>query len=295
MPKKRKTFIVVDVSYLCWRAYHTTGQLSYKGKPTGTLFGFFQELVRLRDRFQSVNFVFCFDGPKKHCKRRTSYPGYKSSRDNPVEEDERQKLSDFHKQVRDLRKKYLPRLGYRNIAFAKGYEGDDHIARVCADYGKKHRMIIVSRDHDLYQCLAKRVVMYDPQNKTLFTMGCLQREYGLEPGKWVWVKAIAGCNSDDVRGVERVGEKTAVAYVNESMNRRTKTWDKISRAKDLVEQNLPVVHLPLRGTPEFEIRKDKPKRDEWAALMKELGFTSFDQYTPLVRSKKRGRTRKRFD
>src|SRR4051812_42753810 len=66
----------VDVNYLAWRAYHTTGHLSQDGRPTGVVFGVMRELRKLRDLFGDPRMAFFFDHPVSL--RKHKYDWYKN-------------------------------------------------------------------------------------------------------------------------------------------------------------------------------------------------------------------------
>lgn len=69
--------LLLDVNYLCHRAYHTTGHLEFEGIVTGVLYGVLRDIRTLQENLQGEP-VFCFDkGPSK---RKLTLPTYKGSR-----------------------------------------------------------------------------------------------------------------------------------------------------------------------------------------------------------------------
>src|SRR5574339_705980 len=73
--KNSKTWLLIDVSNLCWKAWYTTGDLTHQGVGTGVLFGFLRMLKSLQQGYGTQRCVFCFDLPPY--KRKLLYPGYK--------------------------------------------------------------------------------------------------------------------------------------------------------------------------------------------------------------------------
>ena len=76
-----RKYLLLDCDYLCHRALHSTGGLSYHGSATGVIYGFLKSLSGFQDLFNTSNFIFCWDSPTKHLHRKTLYPEYKENRD----------------------------------------------------------------------------------------------------------------------------------------------------------------------------------------------------------------------
>lgn len=265
---------VVDVSYLCHRARFTTGALSHEGVRTGVVFGFLRDMRILKDALVVDTFVFAFDGGRS--KRTDICSTYKANRDPGVlTPEERLELEDYHAQVRKLREELLPRIGYQNLFFVPGFEGDDIIARVCADESVKgNDCIIISTDHDLYQCLNDRVSIYNPTTKVEMNVLGFVEQYGVAPTLWHQVKAIAGCGSDNVVGVKGVGEKTAVRYLKGELKPSLKTYRDIEKSEHIIAENRKLVKLPFKGTPSFEVRLDVISERGWNEVEASIGLRS---------------------
>lgn len=263
---------VIDVSYLCHRARFTTGALSHEGVRTGVVFGFLRDMRILKDSLSVDIFVFAFDGGKSL--RKEISPTYKANRDpGNLTPEERLELEDYHTQVRKLREELLPQIGYQNIFHVPGFEGDDIIARVCADESVKgNHCTIVSTDHDLYQCLNDRVSIYNPTSKIEMSITEFVEEYGVAPTLWHQVKAIAGCGSDNVFGVKGVGEKTAVRYLRGELKPSLVTYRNIEKNEKLISDNKKLVKLPFEGTPHFEVKPDVVTERGWNTVEASIGL-----------------------
>src|SRR5688572_2764510 len=104
-----KFWLIVDVSYLMHRAFHTTRDLSYRGKPTGAIYGFLKSITALKDEFNTDNIAFCFEHP--HLFRRDIYPDYKKHRHTRQRTPEEQKARGIlQTQIEELRTEYLPKI-----------------------------------------------------------------------------------------------------------------------------------------------------------------------------------------
>jgi DNA polymerase-1 len=246
---------------------------------TGTLFGFFQAVKALQQTLDTKRLVFCFDaGPSK---RKDLFPNYKANRHKVVDEDKEEAMTEVRRQIDLLRTDYLERLGYKNVFWQRGYEADDIIASVCNNLKDGHRAVIVSADKDLYQLLSPAVSIWNPRihsqkGTARFTHKLFKEEHcGLTPDQWYEVKAIAGCASDNVPGVFRVGETIAAAYVcgraiNASSKRAIDEWRKSTQ----YVTNLKLVRLPYPGCKDYKPVKDIIDPANWDKLMKELGMVT---------------------
>ena len=142
-------------------------------------------------------------------------------------------------------------------------------------------------DHDMYQLLTNNVCIMNAKTNNYYTITDFEREFSIEPKMWKRVKAIGGCTSDNVKGVEipkadpskkqmHVAEKGALNYLTGKMKSTTKAFKAIeSRAgKDIINRNKALVILPFKGTPEFNIRPDHLKLKGFTDICKKYNFKS---------------------
>lgn len=281
-------WLILDVSFLCWRLFHTGGlkKLSHKEVATGVLFGFIRDIVSFQDIHSTTNVAFCFDA--QNLKRKEALPGYKSTREEKrkletkEEHKSRQQLMD---QINTLRTTFLKSIGFRNIFHADGYEADDIIASLCLNKPDTAEMIIISSDKDLLQLLTPDVSIWEPGNQTFTTLEDFIGAWGILPTMWARIKAIAGCGTDDIRGVTGVGEKKAAQFLTGMMNKKTPTFKKIIAAKELALSNLPLVQLPYKGCPTFKLKFDKIDPKVWAETLAQYGMKSLRNSPPRLKRK----------
>lgn len=262
-----KTWLILDANYLAWRAYHSTGGLSYDDEPTGVVFGIFETVLRLMDDYATDGVVFAFDVGEPI--RRTLHPGYKAKRhakaDNGTDAEQYARWQ-VRREVRRLRKFYLPSIGFRNVFGFDGYEADDVIAQVVrTSLPKRDEAVIVSADKDLYQLLAPNVSLFNPSAKlsgaktpARINLEWFRRTWGMEPHTWAQVKALAGCTTDEIPGIPGIGETTAAKYFRAELKRDSAAWDKITCKAGLkvFNETFPLVRLPFEGTPPCPLRED---------------------------------------
>lgn len=240
--------IVIDCSGMCYGYAYTLELETLEEYETGVLFGFMIGLRRLAKAFMSTDFVFCWDA--KGSFREDIFPEYKQKRkekrsENPVM---KQIYQAIFNQMNVLRNDVLPSFGFRNSFAIDGLEADDLIASIVHGYDN---CVIVSNDDDMLQLLGYAPIF----RKELITHDDFIMEWGgLSPDKWSLVKALAGCKTDEVPGIEGIGEKTAAKYLTGTLPKHYKKHGLIFDNYDsIVERNMPLVDLPFKGTPDIEL------------------------------------------
>lgn len=270
------TWLLLDCPFLCRRAQYSTGSLAFAGEPTGVIYGFLRAVLDLQRRYGTQKTVFCWDGGTSL--RQTLYPGYKQKRMTKERTPEEQRAErHYRKQVHLLQSECIPSLGFRNNLIAVGYEADDLLAKICQAIrlSSGDDVVLVSADHDLYQLLGYRVSLWNPASKLEVTRNDFCKKYRVRPEQWAKVKAIAGCSSDEVKGVKGIGEKRACGYLNGSLPEKSRYYQAIEDAwGTVVLPNLRLVTLPLLGTPSFELQEDDVRPSKWKAVTEKLGMGS---------------------
>lgn len=271
--------LVLDCHYLCHRAFHAQGKrLAWEGRATGVIFGFFQSILSLKEEFSTERVAFCFESP--NLRRKKIYPAYKARRHLKTNTpDEQVALNELHVQISQLRKRYLPEVGFKNIFCFAGMESDDIMARFAQ---VPEETILVTSDSDLWQCLSERVSIYQPINQKLLTHEWFLNKFGFAPKKWAIVKAIAGCNGDGVSGIAGVGEITAAKYLQGKLPFKSVAYKKIvsEEGKAVIRRNRDLVSLPMDGCPVPELQEDVLGVEGWQKVCSELGFKSLLQRPP---------------
>ncbi len=269
-----RVWLILDATYLCHRAKHVFGELSYGGSATGVIYGFLKDLEYLEDFFQTKYVIFCWDYGKGI--RKTMNKDYKKKRQEvEYTEEEQQFENAFREQMKLLHTEYLRTIGYRNIFYQKGYEADDIIASVCQNLPKGDTGYIVSADQDLYQLLSDNIAIYHPQKRKIITAELFEKEHGIKPEQWSSVKTLAGCISDNILGIPGVGDKTAIKFLTGQLKPESKIYNRIISESQIVqERNYPLVKLPLKGTKVFRLKKDKRNKKGYNEVIEKLGMKS---------------------
>jgi len=273
-----KIIVLVDCSGVAWSCAYKLYGLAYEGVDTGVLYGFFKKIISDFDYIHKKGYnidyvVFCWDSRKS--KRKELYSGYKEGR-KKVDTPEEIAFKESTYMQLSILKKFL--LKYPNGFEFDGYEADDIIATICKKYGKTNKIFIISSDNDLFQLLDMEgniVQLIKPKEE--MTGSKLKEQYNITPNKWVMVKAIAGCSSDDVPGVKNVGMKSAIKYLNRELPSTSVYYKRIKDSLDDVYKKWkPLVKLPFDDSLYDKINLTKASIDigDWMKFCKKYGLKS---------------------
>lgn len=268
-------WLVLDTSYLAYRAYHAIGtKLRFGEIGTTVIYGVLREVLQLQERFNTHRVAWCFDAGRP--KRLDLLPTYKSSRRQNKSTEDKKRADEVRAQVLAIKTDYAQALGYRNVLWADGYEADDIIASVVKN-NTDAEFVIVSSDHDMFQLLGRNTCIWNPSKQAIYSESDFRREWGLHPWQWCGVKQIAGCSSDDIPGVAGVGEKTAAKYLQggSALKPTSVAFKRIEENKKLVIRNKPLVSIPFDGLDPITLRKQPTLQpDAFVALIQRLGMNS---------------------
>jgi 5'-3' exonuclease len=198
--------------------------------------------------------------------------------------EEKKLMSEFFSQFDELREEILPRIGLVNNYLVTGFEGDDLIASICKN--NSGVFVIVTSDEDMYQLLDDRIHIYDLRKKQDYTTDNFLTDYNIPVSEWVYVKATAGCITDNVKGIEGVGEKTVIKYINKELKETTKAYQAIKNGMATIDRNYQLVILPLAGTPIIKLKEQKINITELVRVFNDNGMKShinkIEQWRKLI-------------
>ena len=206
------TYLLIDGHSQAFRAFFgvKTPLVTARGEPTTAVFGFFRKLFSVLREYRPHGVAVAFD--KGDTWRHEEFVEYKATRD--AMPDEMRPQMDRIEQLLEALK--IPILTLEN------YEADDilgGLARQAAAEG--HDVLILSGDRDMFQLVADRVkILYTSGGPSPTTLPygvkeVAERYGGLDPEQFLEMKALVGDSSDNIPGVPKVGEKTAIRFLKE--------------------------------------------------------------------------------
>lgn len=203
---------LLDGTALAYRAHFAlqrSGLTSPDGKPTGATYGFTATLRKILETEKPEKIAVAFDPPGDTF-RHEKYAEYKATREKMP--DELVPQLDWLREV--VRAHGIP------IFEVRGYEADDVIgtlARQAAARGDD--VLIVSGDKDMMQLVGPHVKLYNVfkpgVDLVIEAEEAVLEKFGTTPDHVIDVLAIMGDSSDNVPGVEGIGEKGAAKLIQE--------------------------------------------------------------------------------
>lgn len=205
--------LVVDGSNLLFQMFYGMPAriAGPDGRPMQGTLGFVGALLKMIRMVQPTHVVVAFDGAC-HNDRCDLDEDYKANRPDysamPEEETPFSQLPDIYAALDTLG------ISHRETTDC---EADDWIAALAKRYGTQREVVIASWDSDLWQLITPnvRILRYRGENSVICDEAYLQQRLGITPALYADHKALTGDTSDNIRGAEKVGPKTAAALLHQ--------------------------------------------------------------------------------
>lgn len=196
----------MDGSSYLYRAYHAMPDLrNANGEPTGAIYGVLNMMRKLAQEYQA-QYAACVFDTKGKTFRDDIYPEYKSHRP-PMPEDLATQIEPIHAAIRAL--------GWPVLAI-EGVEADDVIGTL-AHWATDHDVetVISTGDKDLAQLVTSHVSLVNTMSGEKLDPPGVEKKFGVPPNRIVDYLMLVGDAVDNVPGVQKVGPKTAVKWLQE--------------------------------------------------------------------------------
>lgn len=254
MSETAKPVILVDGSSYLFRAFHAIPMLTNsKGLHTNAIKGVISMVKRLNKDYPESQVIVIFDAKGKTF-RNDIYPEYKAHRP-PMPDELREQIEPIHNIIRAMG---LP------LLIIDGVEADDVIGTLAAQALEHKQDVIVSTgDKDMAQLVNEHVSLINTMNDVFMDVEGVKEKFGVPPEHIIDYLALMGDKVDNIPGVPKVGEKTAVGLVAG-----------LGSLEDIYANLDKVKELSFRGAktlaPKLEEHKDQ------AFLSKELATIKCD-------------------
>jgi len=283
MTASRKLILVDGSSYI-YRAFFALPQLSTSdGVPTNAVYGFITMLNRLVQDYQPLLMAIVLDAPGPTF-RHEVYHSYKANRP---------KMPDSLAAQIPLIREVITAFNIPAIDKA-GYEADDIIGTLARQAEADGADVtIITGDKDLYQLVTRHITLFDTMKDALCDEEAVKKKIGVPPDKAIEVFGLMGDSVDNVPGVPGIGDKTAIALIQQfgSIDSLYQNLDGVAKKKvretlhthkeqALLSRQLVTVdtHVPLEqrwtelsvGSPDTEALRALYKRLEFTRLLKNL-------------------------
>lgn len=261
--------------------------------PTQAIKGFFNSLQSYAKLFNPTQIYVAWDGGKS--KRRMELcPEYKANRAKEKTPQEEMDFEEFLIQVPEIQRGVFL-LGAYNCR-GGGVEGDDiiaAIAKMCVRSKKK--AVIFSSDADFYQLINEYISVYSVNSRVKgerhTTLANMEETRGLSPHQWLEYKALLGDKSDNIVGINGIGEVTGQKFMkqfgslqnfyddqaSDLPTKISKALGRILENKELVQRNIEMMDLtdPAGDLTGVKMLRKKTDPNELKAYFKKHELKSF--------------------
>ena len=291
MSEETDPIILVDGSSYLYRAYHALPPLmTSKNQPTGAIKGVISMIKRIRIDHPESPLAVVFDAKGKTF-RHDMYSEYKGNRP-PMPEDLVQQIEPIHR--------IISLMGIKLIMIS-GVEADDVIGTLAEQARqKKLNTVISTGDKDMTQLVCDNVSVVNTMSGELLDENGVEKKFGVGPELITDYLALIGDKSDNVPGVDKVGPKTAVKWLNEYQNIEGikenaesiggKVGENLRSSLETLDLAYELVTIKIDVPLEVGIEDLavlEPETEELAKIYEELEFNSWLQEVPqkkVVRS-----------
>lgn len=201
-----KLLIIDGMNLLFQMFYGMPSQiLNRDGRAIQGTIGFVGALLRMIRMVQPGYVLVVFDG-ETHNPRKDLDEDYKANRPDYKDMDENEipfsQLSDIYAALDFLG------ICHRDTCDC---EADDWIAGYVRQYSDRFHITVASQDSDFFQLIDDHVhiLRYRGDNTVVCNRLWLMNKYGIHPEQYAAFKAMTGDSADNIRGVDKVGPKTA--------------------------------------------------------------------------------------
>lgn len=305
--KQNETILIVDALNLFTRHFCAHPAMGINGEHVGGIVGFLYGIIHIIEDFRPSNVIIVWEGGGSS-RKRAIFKEYKQNR-KPTKlnrfysDDIPDTVENRNHQVSVLVDiiKSLP----INQIYIPDCEADDVIGYICKYKYRDIKKVIVSSDHDFYQLLDKKTIIYSPTWKKLVTSKDVKEKFGITPENFCLAKSVCGDAADNIKGVKGVGFKTLakrfpclstkeeisaselveIAKIEASEGSKLKSINNIAESLDLIQRNWKLIYLDTQNLSASQILKinhvtntfnsDRNKIQVMRILIKE-GIQSFN-------------------
>lgn len=243
--------------------------LNKDGKAIQGTLGFVGALLKIIRMVKPTHMAVLFDG-ETHNPRVDVDADYKANREDYSEVSEEENP---FSQLPDIYKA----LEYMGIRYAETTvcETDDWVA----GYVKKYvrcgtdtsvhgdvEIVISSFDSDFFQLISDKVkiLRYRGENTVICDMKYIREKLGIEPPKYAEFKSLTGDTADNIKGVDKVGPKTAAWLMQEFGSleslmarvdeiKKPSVRESVKESKERIRKNYQLIKLDGADVLPFEL------------------------------------------
>ncbi|MEZ4722869.1 MAG: DNA polymerase I [Flavobacteriales bacterium] len=279
-----KRLFLLDAYALIFRAYYSfisNPRINSKGLNTSAMFGFTNTLWSLLQKEKPTHIAVVFDPPGESSIRVEQYEAYKANRDETPE--------DIKKSVPYI--KSIIEAFRIPILEVPGYEADDTIGTLAKKGARAgYTVYMMTPDKDYGQLVEENIVMYKPGkgggDPEVWGVKEVCERYGIErPEQVIDILGMMGDAVDNIPGIQGVGEKTAIKFVQEygsveglyenTHQLKGKMKEKVEACKDIAFLSKQLATIILDVPIELDekaLTMEEPDKERLVELFEDLEF-----------------------
>jgi DNA polymerase-1 len=223
--------LLIDGNNLLTIGFYGVKDLYSDGSHVGAIYHFINTIRKFLEEQNYDKIVVFWDAENSSTTRKEIYPQYKGNRKNDMDE---YKLESYLIQNARI-KEYLEEVFIRQVEMVNN-EADDLIAFYCK-MAVDEEITIFSSDKDFTQLISNKVSVYSPNLKQYFRQGDMVTINKVEIPHYnvLTCKILAGDNSDNISGIEGLGEKTLVKFFPEMQVKSCTVEEILINARDITQ------------------------------------------------------------
>jgi len=233
----------------------------------GGVTGFLRSVASAIRQHKPTRCIIVFDGKGGSARRKSLYPNYKANRAVKTKFNRYEEFASLQDEQQSMKQQfgrmveYLQCLPITTMAIDQ-IEADDAIAYIANEIftEPENRVTIVSTDRDFLQLVNKRITVWSPIKKIMYTPAVMREEFGLDSKNYLIYRSLTGDKSDNIPGVNGIGLKTMLkqfpmmtedievsveSFVNyaETVDKKYKIYETVATNKKQIELNYNLMQL----------------------------------------------------
>lgn len=205
--------LIVDGMNLFIRCFVVVPTMDSDGNSIGGLTGFLKSLKNMVNDSKPDKVIVAWDGEGGSRRRRGIFAEYKEGRKVRLNrQDDMENQNESFKNMGSQMMKLKTLLGLLGVVQVEApeCEADDVIALICKFIFPDEQKVVLTSDRDMLQLVDDKTIVYSPTKKIYWSRNEVMEKIGVMAENYIFVKALMGDGSDNIKGLGGIGEKTAV-------------------------------------------------------------------------------------
>lgn len=256
--------LLVDGSNLLFQMFFGMPSriINADGKAIQGTLGFVGALLKIIRMTKPTHAAVFFDGEHENARTQLD-PDYKGNRPDyseaPPEETPFSQLPDIYRALSFLKVPY---------AETTVCETDDWISGYVLRYGEEWDITVASWDSDFFQLITDQVhiLRYRGEKTVLCDPDYIRGQFGIEPLQYADFKSLTGDASDNIKGADKIGPKTAASLLAEfgtleqllsgaQAIRKPSVRESVIQNAERLRKNYKLIHLAGAEELPFELEE----------------------------------------